>query len=68
MDNYADDTTLLVSGQTVEEIGEQLTENCSSVSNWIKANMLKLNPDKTHLLTVGTMDLKILEYLRMKQY
>ena len=56
VDNYADDTTLSVSGKTVEEIGEQLTANCSTVSNWMRANMLKLNPDKTHLLTVGTME------------
>ena len=53
-DGYADDSTISVSGTTVEEISTNLTENCTTVSNWMKGNKLKLNADKTHLLTVGT--------------
>ena len=51
---YADDSTLTVSGATTEEIGRKLTENCEVVSNWMLGNRLKLNADKTHLMTVGT--------------
>ena len=54
LDAYADDSTMSVSGTTLEEIGVSLTENCTTVCNWMKGNKLKLNPDKTHLLTVGT--------------
>ena len=53
-DAYADDTTLTVTGSTVEEIGSKMTENCELVSNWMLGNRLKLNADKTHLMTVGT--------------
>ena len=31
-----------------------LRGNCKVVSGWMRSNMLKLNPDKTHILTVGT--------------
>ena len=54
VDTYADDTTMTVVGDNVEEIGNKLTEDCSRVSNWMKENKLKLNAEKTHLLTVGT--------------
>jgi hypothetical protein len=50
VDSYADDTTLSATGKTVQEIGERLTEDCRAVSTWMRANKLKLNPDKTHIL------------------
>ena len=53
-DAYADDTTLTVSGESVEEIGAKMTENCELVSTWMAGNKLKLNADKTHIMTVGT--------------
>ena len=54
VDSYADDTTLTATGKTVYEIGEKLTLDCEKVSNWMRENKLKLNPDKTHILTMGT--------------
>ena len=54
VENYADDTTLSATGQSVEEISTKLTKDCTAVSDWMRCNMLKLNPDKTHILTVGT--------------
>ena len=45
---------MTVSGNSVDEIGAQLTQACDTVSNWMIGNKLKLNPEKTHLLTVGT--------------
>ena len=51
---YADDTTISVAGSTVEEISRKLTTNCQAVSQWMQGNKLKLNADKTHLMTVGT--------------
>ena len=53
-DSYADDTTMTTIGDNVEEIGEKLTEDCRRVSGWMRENKLKLNPSKTHILTVGT--------------
>ena len=53
-ENYADDTTITTSGKTSSEISSELGNVCSVVSLWMRANMLKLNPEKTHLMTVGT--------------
>ena len=53
-DAYADDTSMTVAGDTLEEIGTRMTGNCEIVSSWMKGNKLKLNATKTHLLTVGT--------------
>ena len=54
VDNYADDTTLSATGNSVEVIEECLTTNCMKVSSWMQSNLLKLNASKTHILTVGT--------------
>ena len=54
VDSYADDTTITATGKTVEEISQALTRDCGIVSDWMRSNRLKLNPDKTHLITVGT--------------
>jgi hypothetical protein len=54
IDSYADDTTMTMTGDSVEEIGRKLTDDCRRVSEWMTQNKLKLNPDKTHILTVGT--------------
>ena len=53
-DNYADDMTVTASASTVREISSALNEDCSRVSRWMCSNKLKLNPGKTHLMTVGT--------------
>ena len=54
VDSYADDTTVSVAGEYFEEIENKLTSNCEKLSKWMKMNKLKLNPDKTHLMTKGT--------------
>ena len=56
MDQYADDSTMTATGKTIPDINEKLVANCDLVSNWMAENKLKLNPDKTHILTVGTRE------------
>ena len=56
MDQYADDSTLTATGKSVPEINDKLEESCSVVSNWMVENKLKLNADKTHILTLGTQE------------
>ena len=53
-EQYADDTTMSASSQSNEETARVLTNNCEKVSQWMSQNQLKLNPDKTHKMTVGT--------------
>ena len=65
VDSYADDTSITVTAKTVEEIGQTLTRDCTLVSEWMRRNKLKLNPGKTHPLTVGTAErLRITEDLQ----
>ena len=47
---------MTVTGKSVDDIGVKMTENCDKVSRWMMGNKLKLNADKTHLLTVGTIE------------
>ena len=56
IDAYADDSTMTVTAATTQSIGQVLTDSCSVVSQWMWANKLKLNADKTHILTVGTAE------------
>ena len=56
IDAYADDSTMTVTAPSTQTIGQVLTDSCAVVSQWMWANKLKLNADKTHLLTVGTAE------------
>ena len=54
VDAYADDTTITTSANSINAIEDQLNVDCEKVDKWMKSNKLKMNADKTHLLTVGT--------------
>ena len=56
IESFADDTTLSATGKSIEEISSKLTKDCTAVTKWMSSNKLKLNPDKTHILTVGTQE------------
>ena len=51
-----DDTTISATAKSVDDIGSKLTSDCRKVSDWMRSNLLKLNPDKTHVMTVGTAE------------
>ena len=55
IDDYADESNMSATGKTIAEIDTKLSNNCESVVNWMSSNQFKLNADKTHLLTVGTL-------------
>ena len=52
VDAYADDSTMTVTGRTMEEIGSKLTESCQVVSDWMVGNRLKLNANKTQWVQI----------------
>ena len=54
LDSYADDSTLTSTKDTMEEINNEMNENCGRVTDWMGENQLCLNADKTHLMIVGT--------------
>ena len=51
---YADDTALVVSGDTEEEIVNSLTFDLNACSEWLTDHRLSLNVSKTKLMFFGT--------------
>ena len=51
---YADDTTLLYKSKNPNDLSTALTSNIRLVSNWLEANKLTLNIDKTKVMIFGT--------------
>ena len=47
---FADDTTILTNGQTLEEATERMNLAVENVDKWFKANKLNLNPSKTRYM------------------
>ena len=51
---YADDSTYSVSHKDQNELSDKLSENFSIMANYLTANRLKVNSDKTHLIVMTT--------------
>ena len=54
---YADDTTMVSSSGNsirIPEVEEKLSVGCNQLSDWMRENKLKINPDKTRINTMGT--------------
>ena len=54
MEQYADDSTLTATEKTTQDIISKLALNGRVVCKWMEDNKLKLNADKTHVMTLGT--------------
>ena len=61
---HADDTELTVAGDSVEEIGIKMTENCQLVSNWMIGNKLKLNAGKIIVRNMMNTISRLTKWLR----
>ena len=53
---YADDTQLITSGHrsTLQHIISRMEHSLTNLDAWFSANTLKVNPDKTQLIVIGT--------------
>ena len=47
---FADDTTVLTSGNTLEEAVSKMNQTLSDIDTWFKRNKLGLNPSKTRYM------------------
>ena len=52
---YADDATIVCTGNTVEQAQTKLTTCLNSVSNWFNENRLIVNASKSNLLPISTL-------------
>ena len=50
---FADDTTYSYSDTDLESLSSQISSNFKKISDFLVSNRLKLNEDKTHLLTLS---------------
>ena len=51
---FADDTTFSCSGYNSANLSRQISRNFQAISDFLVSNKLKLNEDKTHLLTLSS--------------
>ena len=56
--SYADDTQLIVTGKTPEEVKEKLERTIETAQNWYKNNSLMSNPSKTEIIVFRTKKAK----------
>ena len=58
---YADDTAIVASGDTKQELESNVRAAIAAVSDWAKTAEIKLNTDKTEIISVGRTAIKKLE-------
>ncbi len=51
---FADDTNITITGQTVKELQTNPNNNLEKVHQWLLANKLTLNYDKTEYMIIGS--------------
>ncbi|CAB4044146.1 Hypothetical predicted protein, partial [Paramuricea clavata] len=51
---FADDTNLSCTGRTPAEIEHKLNADLSNVNDWLEANRLTLNTDKTEFMIIAS--------------
>ena len=50
---YADDTTMTYSADDIETLCDDLNEELTNISEWMRSNKLSLNASKSEFLIVG---------------
>ena len=50
---FADDTTLLSSGETPEIAADKMNQTLERIAEWFKQNKLNLNPSKTRYMILS---------------
>ena len=65
IDNYADDTTPFVSGDTPLNVITSLENATEKLFEWFASNLMKANHDKCHLLmsTLAPISIKVKDYI-----
>ena len=53
VNHYADDTTIYYANKDPKEVTNTLNADSSSIVDWIEHNRLKMNINKTQLMTLG---------------
>ena len=57
--HFADDTSVILSSNSLEILYKQVNKDLFNLSNWLKANKLSLNVKKTELVIFRSRKLKI---------
>jgi ribonuclease P/MRP protein subunit RPP40 len=54
LDMYADDSTLYVTGESIEELESKINADLQHVQQWCQTNKMAINADKTKVMLVTT--------------
>lgn len=57
---YADDTTIVVGADSLQELEESIKKALNAVADWAKTAEIELNTDKTEVMSVGRKTIKSL--------
>jgi hypothetical protein len=58
---YADDTTLLIKGNSIEDLNLSTNQELNNINDWFKSNKLSLNANKTYAVLFRTPQSKVSE-------
>lgn len=58
---FADDTCIMYSGKTMDEIQQKVNKDMPVLEQWFKSNLLTLNTDKTKYMTIANRNKTIKE-------
>ena len=59
---FADDTNITISAETAEDLEEKLNNELNNVHNWLLANKLTVNVDKSEYMLIGPVAAEISGY------
>ena len=48
--HFADDTNLLHTNNSIKKLNKMLNKNSKNLTNWLNANKISLNVDKTEMI------------------
>ena len=63
---YADDTSVFLSGREIDKLIRELNAELVLVTEWLKANKLTLNPEKTYYMVFHRGRRKTLKNIKLQ--
>jgi hypothetical protein len=59
---FADDTSILITGKNLNEMSKLMTDQMQHVTDWLKINMLTLNVSKTNYMIMCSRGKKVANF------
>ena len=63
---YADDTKLLLTDNSLKKVNRQVNRDLSLVCHWLRANKINLNASKTEIIIFRSKNIQITKHLNFR--